>query len=141
MTYRFVLIDDDPVNNALCKMLIRSTIENPEVRTFKLASDALEFIKCMYKKKNGEPDSIVFLDLNMKEMSGWEFLELFEKLDEKIKSKLKIYILSSSLDPKDKKRAAGNKNVIDYITKPITKEIIFRITSGKVSTGSSFLLT
>jgi response regulator RpfG family c-di-GMP phosphodiesterase len=139
MISRFFLIDDDPVNNALCKMLIRTTIENADVKTFRLACDALTFIKCKSNKKNDEPDSIVFLDLNMPDMTGWEFIELFEEIDKEVKNKLRVYILSSSLDPKDKKRAIENKNIIDYITKPITKEIILEITSGKVSTDSPLI--
>jgi CheY-like chemotaxis protein len=76
-----------------------------------------------------ESTSIILLDLNMPIMSGWEFLERFEELDEIIKKQVKIYILSSSVDPRDKERAGKNKDVEDYIVKPLTKEIVLEITS------------
>ena len=50
---------------------------------------------------------------------------IFEKLDEKIKKRFKLYILSSSIDNDDKLRALENKNVVDYIEKPLTEEKVF----------------
>jgi len=59
--------------------------------------------------------------------SGWDFLDNFEKLDDKIKKQIRIYMLSSSVDPGDEQRAGKNKNVADYIEKPLTQEIIHSI--------------
>jgi CheY-like chemotaxis protein len=59
--------------------------------------------------------------------SGWDFVEHFDKLDENIKNRFKIYMLSSSIDNNDKQRAMDNKNVVDYIEKPLTKEKVFSL--------------
>ena len=126
---RIVVIDDDPVNNALCKMIIKIALGKVDVKTFTLPERGFEFIESEYATNGNNNSSVILLDLNMPVMSGWEFLERFEMLDDIIKKQLKIYILSSSVDPRDKARAGANKNVVDYIVKPITKEIILDITS------------
>jgi CheY-like chemotaxis protein len=125
----FIVVDDDPVNNALCKMIIQMTLGKIDVKTFTLPEKGFQFIESEYDHKNIGTDSIILLDLNMPIMSGWEFLERFKELDESIKKQFKIYILSSSVDPRDKKRAEENENVVDYIVKPITKEIVLSILS------------
>ncbi len=126
---RFVVIDDDPLNNALCKMIIKLALGKMDVRTFTLPEKGFQFIKTEYAVNMNESTSIILLDLNMPIMSGWEFLERFEELDEIIKKQVKIYILSSSVDPRDRERAGKNKDVEDYIVKPLTKEIVLEITS------------
>jgi len=120
---RFVVIDDNPIVNAFCKMLINHVDNKIEVRTFSFAEKGLEFISSDHSLK-GESCSIILLDLNMPEMSGWEFLERFNELDETKKNQLKIYIHTSSINEKDKLRAHNDKNVIDYIIKPLTEEMV-----------------
>jgi CheY-like chemotaxis protein len=126
---RFVVIDDDPVNNALCKMIIKVALGKMDVKTFTLPEKGFQFIKTEYTINMNGSISIILLDLNMPIMSGWEFLEHFEELDEVIKKQVKIYILSSSVDPRDKERASKNKYVENYITKPLTVEIVLDITA------------
>jgi len=128
-SFRFVVIDDDPLNNALCQMVINIAVAGAEVKTFTVPETGFKYIATEYSR-NGKK-AILLLDLNMPTMSGWEFLERFERLDEKIKNRFKIYVLSSSVDPRDKERAASNKNVLDYIIKPLTKEIVVTISSGE----------
>ncbi len=120
---RFVIIDDDPIVNAFCRMLINHVDEKMEVRTFMVPEKGFEFITSKHSK-DGQSSSIILLDLNMPQMTGWEFLERFEELDEKIKKQLNIYIHTSSFDEQDRKRAFTNKNVKDYIIKPISEEIV-----------------
>ena len=68
--------------------------------------------------------SLVVLDISMPVMDAWEFLEQFEKLDAHIKNRVKIHILSSSVNKQDMARAQSNKNVEYYLIKPLTKESI-----------------
>jgi CheY-like chemotaxis protein len=123
---RFVIIDDDPIVNAFCRMLINHVDEKIEVRTFIVPEKGFEFIASEHSK-DGQSCSIILLDLNMPQMTGWEFLERFEGLDDKVKKQLKIYIHTSSFNEQDKLRASKNKNVADYIVKPITEEIVKNI--------------
>lgn len=70
--------------------------------------------------------------INMPTMSGWEFLDKFESLDKKIKNQFRIYIMSSSIDPSDRQKAGKNKNVEDYIEKPLSEEIVISILENNV---------
>jgi two-component SAPR family response regulator len=123
---RFIIIDDDPIYNYLCQVVINRVDAKIEVKTFTHPDKGLEFIisEC---SKGVNPSSIIFLDLNMPAMTGWQFLGRIEDLDEKIKEQLKIYIHTSSTNHWDEKKAGDNKNVIDFIVKPITKEVVKRI--------------
>ncbi len=125
----FILFDDDPVNNTLCHITIRNTFKDAKIKTFTIPVKGFQFISTEFDT-DYHKTTILFLDINMKEMTCWEFLDRFDKLEEKIKSKFKIFILSASLNPADKERAADNKNVVSYIEKPLTKEKISNIVSS-----------
>jgi hypothetical protein len=68
-------------------------------------------------------------------MSGWEFLELFDNLSYSIKDRVRICILSSSIDDRDKERSYANKNVADFLVKPLTDKDIIRITTMELKKG------
>jgi CheY-like chemotaxis protein len=127
---RFLIIDDDPVNNALCHLVINFTSKSIEVKTFNTPEKGLEYISSQYPN-GSEKKTVILLDINMPTMSGWEFLDHFSNLQDKIKKQLKIYILSSSVDVRDKKRASNNKYITDYIVKPLTFETVENICKGR----------
>ncbi len=125
---RFVVIDDDLINNMLCKVVIGGIAPNCEIQTFNMPEDGLEFFKDGYTN-NGVP-TVLFLDINMPTWSGWEFLAFFDDLDKDIKDQVIIFMLSSSVDPSDKERAIDNRNVTGYLEKPLTTEKIAAILEG-----------
>ena len=122
----FILFDDDPVNNTLCHITLRNSFKDAEIKTFTIPAKGFQYIS-KEVNFNLPKKTILFLDINMKGMTCWEFLDRFEQLEDKIKSKYKIFILSASLNPADKERAAENKNVVSYIEKPLTKEKIINV--------------
>jgi CheY-like chemotaxis protein len=122
----FILFDDDPVNNTLCHITLRNIFKDAEIKTFTIPSKGFQYIS-KEVNFNLPKKTILFLDINMKGMTCWEFLDRFEQLEDNIKSKYKIFILSASLNPADKERAAENKNVVSYIEKPLTKEKIINV--------------
>ena len=71
---RFIVIDDDKFNNALCKMVIGKICPDAEVLSFHNPLDGLEYILSNYLKYTKEKPVILLLDINMPEMDGWEFL-------------------------------------------------------------------
>ncbi len=129
MPSRFIIIDNDPVNNLLCTLMIKDVSSEVEIQTFNFPVKAFEYITTEYLN-TGNP-AVLLLDINMPTWSGWDFLDNFEKLDEKIKSQIKIYILSSSIDASDKHRARENKNVVDYIEKPLSEKTVFSMLEQK----------
>ena len=118
----FIIIDDDEVNNVLCKKVIHVAYPNTYVTTFSDTKEALEYLTSGNAVEFSKV--IVFLDINMPLVSGWDFVKSFESLDNEIKDQLKIYILSSSVDPFDKVRSTANKNIWNYISKPLTRHAV-----------------
>jgi CheY-like chemotaxis protein len=118
---RFVVVDDDPLNNLVCNHIILKFTPDAEIKLFTNPEKALEMVGSLGESSdNGE--FVLFLDVNMPSMSGWEFLEAFESLDEKIHQRFKIYILSSSIDQGDIQKAASNPFVRGYYPKPLNLE-------------------
>ncbi len=123
MIPEFIVIDDDAINNILCRIIIKQNFPGAVVHEFTDPELALSFINENYSKENA-PNALAFLDINMPKVTGWEFLDEFRVYDDNIKNRLKIFILSSSFDPLDLNRAANDELVADYIEKPFTKELL-----------------
>ena len=120
----FILIDDDPFNNVICSMVIEQSIGKADIKSFEVAEEGLLHIGNF--NKDHEP-AILFLDINMPGMTGWEFLERFEKFGDHIKEKISIYILSSSIDERDKDKATFSKYISGFISKPLRQQTVFTI--------------
>jgi CheY-like chemotaxis protein len=125
--FKFISVDDDDFNNSLCKLLIRRTLKIEEVETFTKGEKSLEHLVTNFKKIGKHEPTILFLDINMPTMDGWEFLEYFDKLDSEIKKNTRICILSSSIDSRDKIKAEADSNVYRYFTKPISSEKLLEL--------------
>ena len=123
---KFILVDDDDFTNILHDMVLKDTLgDEVGVETFSKPEEGLEFIQKSYTDSSEE--TVLFLDINMPKINGWEFLERYEKFSEAIKRHISIYIVSSSVDNRDRDRAEGNKNVKGFISKPLTTEMILSI--------------
>lgn len=121
---KIFLIDDDPLSIFLTQHLLNlEELEN--IQTFLWAKDALAFLK---NCTNEEIPAIIFLDLNMPDMSGWEFLDELVPLEPKLRGKCRIYILTSSLETSDNIRSQEYSLVYGLIHKPLSPEDIKLIT-------------
>jgi two-component system chemotaxis response regulator CheY len=118
---RFIVVDDDPLNNLVCNHIILKFAPDAEIKLFTNPEKALETVQTLGESIE-EGEYVLFLDVNMPTMSGWEFLEAFENLDEKIHQRFKIYILSSSIDQGDIQKAAASPFVRGYYPKPLNLE-------------------
>ena len=125
---RFIVIDDDPLNNTICRLTIKKALGPVEVITFTDPIQGLQWIDNQYSSPLAdEGGTVLFLDINMPVMNGWEFLEKYECLNHSVKSAIKVYILSSSVDDRDIEKAQANKNIVNYLAKPITKETVLDV--------------
>jgi CheY-like chemotaxis protein len=128
VTTRFIVIDDDEFNNKICSVTLEKIAKDADVKTFQNPLEGFDHIATEYAGLDNDATAILFLDINMPVMNGWEFLERFEELEPDTKKRIKIYILSSSVDKRDIEKAKADKNVVHYLIKPLTKETIRLIT-------------
>lgn len=111
-----LLIDDQEDSNFLHKMAINKVDCAEQIQIALNGKEAIEFLKSKASGKHPQPE-MIFLDLNMPVMDGWEFLEEYDKLEEEQKAGIVIVMLTTSLNPKDQERAAENKYVKEFVSK------------------------
>ncbi len=123
------VVDDDKIFHFIIKKLLVSNNIDISPAFFENGLQAIEGIKS--KLNNGEmPPDLILLDINMPVLDGWQFLEEFKKLKERIQKHITIYIISSSDNTVDISRAKDFKDeVTDYYLKPVTIEAIKSIFS------------
>ena len=111
-----MLVDDNMINNLIMKKIISNVDKQVNVRDFTLPEEAF----------NSLPEvnpTVIFLDLNMPVMNGWQFLN---KMTEK-QWNYQVYILTSSTSELDRIRSSNYPNVAGYLHKPLTKEALTSI--------------
>ena len=111
-----VLIDDDPINNLINKRLISKLDLSSNILDFLDAEKALKYLCSSYDRKK----VLIFLDINMPAMNGWDFLNHYAKI--KNSRKDRIIMLSSSINHQDRQKSLDNKDVEGFIEKPLTRE-------------------
>ncbi len=120
---RILLIDDDPVNNHLSKFIIKRVLQTNEVDviSFTDPEKGLEYVAD--SNEVGGISTLIFLDINMPVLTGWDVLEKLAALDPDLIKHFTIYILSSSIDPIDLNKAEANPLVKGYVSKPLNSQI------------------
>lgn len=127
---RYIVVDDDVTNNLICEYNIKSFDTKVDIELYTQPEKALESIK-EFDKTLKYTHTILFLDLNMPTMTGWEFLEAFEKICENIRAHFSIFVLTSSIENFDKE-AARFPYVQGFYSKPLTKNHLQEISSSYV---------
>jgi len=117
---KILLVDDNYIDLFITRTFLEKFVGAETISTANSGLEALNFIKNI---NNGFPE-IIFLDIKMPEMDGFEFLGEFEKLSDKRKTTCEIYMLSSSQDLNDVKKSYSNPHVKKFISKPISQELL-----------------
>lgn len=115
------LVDDDDTFVFITKKIIEKTNHVKEIKVFGNGLEALDYLKENLNSEYKLPD-IIFLDLSMPIMDGWQFLDEFTTLETQKTNKIIIYICSSSISPHDIMKAKKMSSVSDFIIKPVTKD-------------------
>lgn len=116
------LVDDDSIFQFTATRLIESAKLARKILHFENGGDALQYLKENSLNAENLPD-FLFLDINMPFVDGWMFLEDFVKIKSGLAKEIKIYMVSSSIDPRDMNRAKGFAEVKDFVVKPVTMEM------------------
>lgn len=117
-------VDDDPITLMLCKKVIVKASFSNTIVTAKNGEEALEYFNSILKKEENKLPELIFLDLNMPVMDGWEFLDSFSTDKYSEVNSTNVIILSSTIDPEDLEKSKKYPMVIDFLSKPITTDML-----------------
>ena len=119
---RFVLIDDNEADNVFHEIMIRRAGFKGEIKIFETGVDALDW----FEAEHDWSPTCVFLDINMPMMDGFEMAEKATPLL-KDKPTVVLVMLTSSGSPVDRKRAESMEIINDFVTKPLSVEMVKRL--------------
>jgi len=120
--YRYklcLLIDDNFIDNFVTRKILETSNFAEEIIVIQSATEAVAKLQ----DKTIEPD-VIFLDIRMPMMDGFEFLKQYDALSLSGEKNPKIFMLSSSLDPVDFRLSTQNKYITQFIHKPITRKVL-----------------
>lgn len=117
------LVDDDSEDNYFHQIVIR---EMNITDTIEIAQNGLEALAFLTKPNQVAPQ-LIFLDINMPKMNGWEFLEAYVKLSSDQKAKVIVVMLTTSINPADRKRAEQFPEIASFCSKPLTEKMMVEI--------------
>lgn len=120
---KIFVIDDDPIHQRIAQIMIGKHELFDEFVGYTGAEVALEYLKQNLDNSAGLPD-VILLDLNMPVVDGWDFLEAFEKFQSDLKKQIRVFIVTSSVDEKDRLRSQTFSFVKGFISKPLSPDII-----------------
>lgn len=113
------IIDDDPIFLYGTTRVMKAVDFCDEITVFNNGQDAIDALSEMVRQ-NKELPNVIFVDLDMPVMSGWEFLEDFVKIPNQNRGAVNVYIISSSIDPSSLECVKTHKVVNNYILKPMS---------------------
>lgn len=116
-----LVVDDDDIYQFTIKRTIEILNLADKIHSFSDGEDALSFLTENIDNTQVLPD-IILLDINMPIMDGFQFMEAYSKIMPKLGKEIKIYMVSSSVDPVDMDKAKRIEDIHDYIVKPIQPE-------------------
>ena len=123
MLEKILCVDDDPITLMLYKKVITKSEFAKNIDTAQNGEEALEYFNNRYNVATEYP-KLIFLDLNMPIRGGWECLDHFQEKRYAAFADTKVIVLSSTIDPNDIDKSKNYPMVIDFQSKPISKEML-----------------
>jgi CheY-like chemotaxis protein len=116
-----ILVDDDHIQHKIVELIIKRLDLSIKYESFLEAKDVLSYLIKNHKNFSALPD-LILLDLDMPDISGWDFLDIFDIFKQYYVKKISIIILTSSIDPRDRERIADYDSIKGFYSKPFTQE-------------------
>lgn len=120
------IVDDDPIHQQIANIMIKRQGIGENVRAFSDAQDVLDYLRQYSFQAEQLPD-LILLDLNMPVMDGWDFLNDYAGFYKDLAKQIGIFVLTSSIDDKDRRKVDNYSFVKGYLTKPLSSEIITKL--------------
>ncbi|MCD0467261.1 response regulator [Flavobacterium sp. ENC] len=121
-----MIIDDNIIDLYIASRMITQNNFGKKVLLYTSPEEAIKYLQDN-QDNIAELPQVLFVDIYMPLMSGFEFLEVYDKLSPVLKKYCKAYVISSTIDNQDISRSNSNSNVVSFHVKPITKEFLDRI--------------
>jgi CheY-like chemotaxis protein len=115
-----LLIDDDEPTNFLNRLTLEQANCTRDIRIAQSGQEALDYLRDYGKEQSPRPD-LIFLDINMPAMDGWEFLEKYRSLPPERKADIVLIMLTTSLNPDDELRTKSIPEVSGFENKPLSQ--------------------
>jgi CheY-like chemotaxis protein len=130
LNIKILIIDDDEINNLICTKVIKDYSPIATVDSVTSGSKGLDYLNDVMQNSAEELPDLIFLDINMPAMNGWDFIREYRKINSSMNKEIKLFVLTSSQYYQDSELAEQYVEVQKLITKPLTSEILNEIESS-----------
>ncbi len=119
---KILLVDDDRIYQFAARKTIEATGFAEKIHIASNGEEALTYLKNISDEDPALLPDVIFLDVNMPVMNGWEFLDTYPVFSKVLPKKVLIYVVSSSIDAVDIDKSRQYKSVSGYLIKPVLKD-------------------
>ena len=124
---KLMIVDDDELSNYITGKIVEHAGLAEKADSFYSAKAALKYLKTNSSMRQGDYPDLIFLDLNLYDMKGWDFLSEYIKLKESYRRKITLFLLTNSIAEKDREQAKQFPCIKGYLQKPLTMGMIQEI--------------